>query len=46
MALARQYPDLKLVFSGGPFSDNLDTESDIARSLFKSIGMETSRDYL
>jgi uncharacterized SAM-binding protein YcdF (DUF218 family) len=43
MALARQYPNLKLVFSGGAFSDDLKTESDIARTLFESMGMDTSR---
>ena len=45
MALARKYPTLQLVFSGGAaaFSHQLLTESDIARDLFASLGMDTSR---
>jgi uncharacterized SAM-binding protein YcdF (DUF218 family) len=45
MTLARQLPNARLVFSGGPgaFSDNLQTESDIARILFASMGMDTDR---
>ena len=43
MALAHQYPNLKLVFSGGASGDDLRTESDIARTLFGSMGMDLSR---
>ena len=43
MALAHQHPDLKLVFSGGASGDDHQTESDMARTLFGSIGMDTSR---
>jgi uncharacterized SAM-binding protein YcdF (DUF218 family) len=45
MALARKYPNLRLVFSGGAavFGDQLPTESDIARGLFGSLGMDTGR---
>ena len=41
LALARQYPNLQLVFSGGSpaFSSSRSSESDIARELFASLGM-------
>src|SRR5262249_28587403 len=43
MALAHQYPNLKLVFSGGASIDDHKTESDMARALFGSVGMDTNR---
>jgi uncharacterized SAM-binding protein YcdF (DUF218 family) len=45
MALAEKYPTLQLVFSGGTaaFGDKLLTESDIARDLFASLGIDTGR---
>ena len=45
VALARKYPNLQLVFSGGSagFSNLRPTESDVARDLFASLGMDTSR---
>ena len=45
MALARKYPTLQLVFSGGAtvFGYQFPTESDIARDLFASLGMDIDR---
>ena len=45
MALARKYPTLQLVFSGGAavFAHQFPTESDLARDLFASLGMDTGR---
>ena len=43
MALARKYPTLQLVFSGGAARYQSLTESDIARDLFASLGMDTGR---
>ena len=44
-ALAHKYPNLQLVFSGGPTDSGSQhiNESDIARDLLGSIGMETDR---
>jgi uncharacterized SAM-binding protein YcdF (DUF218 family) len=45
LALARKYQSLELIFSGGPgrFSNERVTESDIARDLFASLGVNTDR---
>jgi uncharacterized SAM-binding protein YcdF (DUF218 family) len=45
LALARQYPDLRLIFSGGPpaFGSEHLSESDIARDLFASLGLDPQR---
>ena len=45
IALARKYANLQRVFSGGAaaFGDQLPTESNMARELFASVGMDTSR---
>src|SRR6476659_3153172 len=45
LALARQYPNLQLIFSGGSpaFSDKRWLESDIARDLFASLGVTPDR---
>jgi uncharacterized SAM-binding protein YcdF (DUF218 family) len=45
LALARQYPDLHLVFSGGSpaFSSERWSESDLARDLFASLGLTPDR---
>lgn len=45
LALARKYPNLQLVFSGGAaaFDDQMLTEADIARDLFGSLGIDTAR---
>ena len=45
MALAREHPNVQLVFSGGSagFSSLRPTESDVARDLFASMGMDTER---
>ena len=45
MELARQHPNAQLVFSGGKgaFSDTPQSEAEIARSLFASMGMDTDR---
>jgi uncharacterized SAM-binding protein YcdF (DUF218 family) len=45
LALARQYPNLQLIFSGGPaaFDSERVTESDLARDLFASLGMNVDR---
>ena len=45
LALARQYPNLQLIFSGGPpaFSSSGASESDIARELFASLGIAPDR---
>jgi uncharacterized SAM-binding protein YcdF (DUF218 family) len=45
LALAQEYPNLQLIFSGGPaaFSSERVTESDIARDLFASLGVSADR---
>jgi uncharacterized SAM-binding protein YcdF (DUF218 family) len=45
LALARKYPNLQLVFSGGAaaFDDQMLTEADIAQDLFGSLGIDTAR---
>ena len=45
VALAREYPDLKLVFSGGSpaFSSQSLTKSDIAREVLASLGLPPDR---
>jgi uncharacterized SAM-binding protein YcdF (DUF218 family) len=45
LGLARQYPNLQLIFSGGSpaFSDKRWLESDIARDLFASLGVTPDR---
>jgi uncharacterized SAM-binding protein YcdF (DUF218 family) len=45
LALARKYPNVQLIFSGGPaaFSSERVTESDIARDLFASLGANADR---
>jgi uncharacterized SAM-binding protein YcdF (DUF218 family) len=44
-ALARRYPDAKLVFSGGSveLKSPVMTESDVARALFTELGVDQSR---
>jgi len=45
VALARRYPDAKLVYSGGSGSvrEAEDREADVARPLFASMGLDTDR---
>jgi uncharacterized SAM-binding protein YcdF (DUF218 family) len=45
VALEHKYPKMQMVFSGGPaaFGHQLLTESDVARNLFRSLGVDTSR---
>ncbi len=45
MSLARRYPEARLVFAGGSgkLSKNPLKEADIAKSLFKSQGLDTGR---
>ena len=45
ITLAHQRPNARLVFSGGKgaFSDNPQTEAEVSRSLFASMGMDTGR---
>jgi uncharacterized SAM-binding protein YcdF (DUF218 family) len=45
LALARKYPNLQLIFSGGSpaFSSQPLSESDIARDLFASLGVNPDR---
>ena len=45
LALARKYPKLQLVFSGGAaaFSDHALTEADIARDVIRALGVDTDR---
>ena len=45
VALARQYPDAKLLFTGGSASvvDTVDREADVARTVFEGVGLDVSR---
>ncbi|MBV8166887.1 MAG: YdcF family protein [Alphaproteobacteria bacterium] len=45
IALARQYPAAKLLFTGGSASvvDTVDREADVARTIFESVGLDVSR---
>ena len=45
VALARRYPDARLVFSGGSAAlvDTTDREADVARKVFQELGLDVAR---
>jgi uncharacterized SAM-binding protein YcdF (DUF218 family) len=43
VALARQYPDAKLVFTGGGRPELILKEADVAKHLYQSLGLDTDR---
>jgi uncharacterized SAM-binding protein YcdF (DUF218 family) len=45
VALARRYPEARLVFTGGSASvvDTVDREADVARTVFQGLGLDTGR---